>query len=134
MAEVVKITYQLRRGTFEAWERNNPVLAVGEPGFAYDKNLLKVGDGITPWKELEPVNKDAIINNVIDGNEGCVFNAKTHYDFPNIGKVEVIYKAEEEKRLYQWNQTLLKYEVLGEVDITIENINIIHGGNANGST
>ena len=135
MAEVIKTTYQLRRGTLEAWERNNPILAAGEPGFAYDKNLLKIGDGITPWKELKPTNEGASVSDdTDDSNKGCVYSAKTHYDFPNIGEVDIIYKAEEERRLYQWNPTLLKYEVLGEVDITIENINIIHGGNANGTT
>jgi hypothetical protein len=63
-----------------------------------------------------------------------VYNAKTHYDFPNVGSSNIIYKAEEEKRIYQWNPISLKYEVLGEVDITIENIDVIHGGNANGTT
>ena len=131
MAEVIKTTYQLRRGTSSAWERNNPVLASGEPGFAIDKNLLKIGDGITAWNDLKAINS-------AEGNgdnvNGCVYNAKTHYDFPNTGSSEVIYKAEEEKRIYQWNPTFLRYEPLGEVDITIENIDVIHGGNANGTT
>lgn len=37
----------------ETWEKNNPILAKGEPSFVVDKNALKIGDGVTPWKELE---------------------------------------------------------------------------------
>ena len=33
MAQVIKTTFQLRRGSLEVWERNNPVLAKGEPSF-----------------------------------------------------------------------------------------------------
>lgn len=131
MAEVIKTTYQLRRGNSTAWERNNPILASGEPGFAIDKNLLKIGDGVTPWNDLKAINSSKDNGNDSDGS---VYNAKAHYDFPNIGSSNIIYKAEEEKRIYQWNPISLKYEVLGEVDITIENIDVIHGGNANGTT
>ena len=53
MAEIIKTTFKLRRGNLEVWERNNPVLAKGEPGFIIDKNTLKIGDGVTPWKELK---------------------------------------------------------------------------------
>lgn len=53
MAQVIKTTFQLRRGLLEVWEKNNPVLAKGEPSFVVDKNALKIGDGITPWKDLE---------------------------------------------------------------------------------
>ena len=131
MAEVIKTTYQLRRGVSAAWERNNPILASGEPGFATDKNLLKIGDGVTPWNDLEAINSSEGNNSDCSGG---VYNAKTHYDFPSVGSSNVIYKAEEEKRIYQWNPIFLKYEVLGEIDITIENIDVIHGGNANGTT
>lgn len=53
MAQVIKTTFQLRRGLLEAWEKNNPILAKGEPSFVVDKNALKIGDGATPWKDLE---------------------------------------------------------------------------------
>lgn len=58
MTEIIETTFKLRRGTKEAWERNNPVLADGEPGFATNANLLKIGDGVTPWKDLEPANAE----------------------------------------------------------------------------
>ena len=56
MAKVLKTTFQLRRGYEAAWEKNNPVLAQGEPGFVIDKNTFKIGDGITAWNDLEYIS------------------------------------------------------------------------------
>ena len=53
MAEVVlKTIFQLKRGTLEAWGRNNPVLRQGEPGYVLDTGKLKIGDGSTAWNDL----------------------------------------------------------------------------------
>ena len=46
MAQVVNITYQLKRGSAARWSELNPILKQGEPGFAYDANILKIGNGI----------------------------------------------------------------------------------------
>ena len=123
MAQVVKTTFQLRRGYEAVWKKNNPVLAQGEPGFVIDKNALKIGDGVTAWKDLD----------YIGGSSGGVFNAKTHYEFPSIGSIDMIYKAESERKIYQWNDQELKYEVLSEIEITMQDLEVIHGGNANGT-
>lgn len=124
MAQTIKTTFQLRRGKSAVWEKNNPILAAGEPGFVIDKNLLKIGDGVTAWNKLP----------YIGGEGGGVFNAKTHYDFPSIGSIDMIYKAEDERKIYQWNPDKLKYEVLSEIEITLQDLEMIHGGNANGTT
>ena len=112
---------QFKRGTAERWKELNLVLAAGEPGFVTDdgKNRFKVGDGVTPWNDLPYVGED----NVID--------AQTHYDFPSIGKVNTIYKASSEKKIYQWNPTDKKYEVISTGSADNIDIEIIHGGNAN---
>jgi hypothetical protein len=47
-----------RRGLQSQWEESNPILAIGEFGFAYDQNIVKVGDGETRWSYLPPVNGD----------------------------------------------------------------------------
>ena len=122
MAEILRTTFQLRRGNESAWIKNNPILASGEPGFVIDKNAIKIGDGITPWNELEYLGNE--------GEEG-VFNAQTHYDFPSIGSTNVIYKAEQERKIYQWSEVSLKYEVLSEIEVTVQDLKLIHGGNAN---
>jgi hypothetical protein len=43
---------QFRKGTLAQFNSANPTLASGEPGFATDANVLKVGDGLTPWSGL----------------------------------------------------------------------------------
>ena len=52
MATVYTTTFQLRRGNASVWEKNNPVLSRGEPGFEIDTNRLKIGDGSTAWNDL----------------------------------------------------------------------------------
>ena len=111
---------QFKRGTAKRWEELNPILDEGQPGFVIDENRLKVGDGITPWNDLPYFGEDNVVNK------------KTHYDFPSIGKVNTIYKAEDEKLIYQWNPTKMKYEILNVSGGEILDINLINGGNANG--
>lgn len=47
----------LRNDTAENWAKNNPVLALGEPGVVTEakkgEGVLKIGDGITPWNQLK---------------------------------------------------------------------------------
>jgi hypothetical protein len=113
-------TIQLKRGKAEAIARHNPILKAGEPCFVTDENRLKIGDGVTAWKDLPYVGESSVIN------------AKTHYDFPSIGRDNVIYKAESESLLYQWDSETLTYEVVGAAEITgdLADIKIIHGGSA----
>ena len=113
-------TIQFKRGTAARWAELNLVLEAGQPGFVTDENRLKIGDGITAWNDLPYVG------------ESNVINVDTHYDFPSIGRENVIYKAESERLLYQWNTTDLKYEVVGEAEISgdLADIKVINGGNA----
>ena len=62
-----------------------------------------------------------------------VINFNTHYDFPSIGDVNYIYKAYTEKKTYQWNAELERYEALDEDSFDTASVEIIHGGNANGT-
>ena len=111
---------QLKRGTAARWRELNLILAAGEPGFVTDEYRFKIGDGITDWNNLPYIG------------ENSVFNANTHYDFPSIGRENVIYKAESEKKIYQWNTIELKYEILGITNVDVLDITLINGGNANG--
>lgn len=52
MADVIKTTFQLRRGEASVWKKNNPTLAKGEPGVELDTLKMKIGDGATPWNDL----------------------------------------------------------------------------------
>ena len=110
MATVYNTTFQLRRGNASVWEKNNPILARGEPGFVIDENRLKIGDGSTPWMELDYIG------------ESSIQNFDTHEDFPSSGRENVIYKAEKEKALYQWSAESQTYEPLsfGETQLEVD--------------
>ena len=60
MAEIIRTTFQLRRGYDAVWKKNNPVLACGEPGFVIDKNKLKIGDGEKAWNDLKYQDSNSI--------------------------------------------------------------------------
>ena len=62
---IIKTTFQLRRGLAASWTKNNPVLAVGEPGFERDTYRLKIGDGETAWNDLAYFGGTATIE--VDG-------------------------------------------------------------------
>jgi hypothetical protein len=50
------IALRLRRDTDADWTSGNPVLELGEAGYATDTGVLKVGDGSTVWNSLAAVN------------------------------------------------------------------------------
>lgn len=56
---MLKARIQLKKDTGEAWRINNPVLLDGEAGYESDTNLMKVGDGIHRWLELDYTNSGA---------------------------------------------------------------------------
>lgn len=49
----MSITIQLKRAVSTELSSSNPVLAAGEPCLEIDTNLVKYGDGVTPWNDLE---------------------------------------------------------------------------------
>ena len=53
--QVLSTVFLLKRGLAEAWDRHNPILMQGEPGWTLDTHVLKIGDGVTPWKELSAI-------------------------------------------------------------------------------
>ena len=95
-------TIQLKRGKSSSWKTLNPVLNPGEPGFEIDTGKLKIGNGIDEWLDLQYVGQDKTL----------IVIAETHYDFPPIGDIDVIYKASQEKQFYQWNDQTYEYEVI----------------------
>ena len=62
MAEIISTKFQLKRGLANAWERNNPILAPGEPGWTLDTHVLKIGDGVTPWNMLDTIPGEEILS------------------------------------------------------------------------
>ena len=50
--KIINHIYQFKRGTAQRWLEVNPILRQGEPGFEIDTGKLKIGNGITTWKDL----------------------------------------------------------------------------------
>lgn len=53
---IIKTTFLLRRGSEEEWVTKNPILKYGEPGIAVDTMNFKIGDGETPWNDLDSIS------------------------------------------------------------------------------
>ena len=109
MAEIIKTTFQLKRGTYTRWLEVNPILKQGEPGFEIDTGRLKIGDGIRTWSDLLYVGESNIIN----------VNSKD--SLPIIGDINAIYRVIDESTLYQWNNNT--YEPLHSGESDIVNVN-----------
>lgn len=125
--EVIRHTYQLKRGQEDAVVRANPFLEAGEPIVVYcndGKTRIKVGDGKNLYNKLE----------FIGGTEEKeVLTYDTHFDFPQPPEKKnqnAIYKAMNEAQLWQWNTAKFKYEPLNNVDVevSLEDIDYISGG------
>ena len=124
MATVINTTFRFKRGTAARWAEVNPILEQGEPGFVYDTNQLKIGDGLTHWNDLPFIGKE-------NGLEEEIMSFDYSQNFPEIGNEDIIYKAKKEQSLYQFNSETQKYEKLSDGK-NIDNITIINGGKANG--
>jgi len=82
---------QFRRGN--DWS-TNPILSSGEPGFDITNNILKVGDGITPWSGLPPVNSgsSAWYDDINSGYISITGNNITNLNIPNgytVGRLDL---------------------------------------------
>ena len=107
---IINTTFMLKRATAERWNEVNPILQEGEPGFEINTGKLKIGNGLLAWKDLIYIGSD------------CVINAATATEFPETGSADLIYKAQDEKALYQWNPTVQKYEKLSSGEVDLEEI------------
>lgn len=58
-------TIKLRRGLSTAFSTNNPVLQAGEPAFATDTGILKIGDGTTAYNNLPSIGASPDLSNYV---------------------------------------------------------------------
>ena len=101
MATVISTTFKLKRGTAARWEELNPILASGEPGFAYDANILKIGNGIDTWNNLRSINSQSYaISSDGDSIVIDVDNQVTIYGFAEAEDNQIPIKGKDGK--LQW--------------------------------
>jgi hypothetical protein len=48
----MKERIRLRRDSYQQWYANNPVLGTGEPAVESNSNRVKIGDGVSNWRDL----------------------------------------------------------------------------------
>ena len=122
MAEqIIEHTYHLKGGNEDAVNRANPLLDRREPIVVFCNDgitRMKIGDGVHRYDELKFIGEQEL----------CC--GKTRLDFPNIGQENILYKAESEHMIYQWNTKKLVYEVLGPDTADSLDVEIISGGTA----
>jgi len=58
MTKHVKAVIQFRRANEPEWIEKNPILREGEPALSIDMDMIKVGDGIHHWLDLEYLNSE----------------------------------------------------------------------------
>lgn len=51
--QVIKTTFQFKRGQSAAFTEKNVLLAAGEPAYELDTGRLKLGNGVTYWNDLQ---------------------------------------------------------------------------------
>ena len=125
--QIITTTFKLRRGTAQRWVEVNPVLEQGEPGFEYDTNKLKIGDGVRTWNDLPYIATGEI--SLPQNSE--IITVNNYNELPKVGNETQLYRVISSKLLYQWVSD--KYEALGgEGSFDPAIITLINGGNANG--
>ena len=62
----MSVKIQLRRDDASVWTSENPILALGEPGFEKDTNQFKIGDGTNGWNGLDYMRQDFV--SVVSGS------------------------------------------------------------------
>lgn len=67
---------QFRRDTRARWAEINPVLMEGEVGLEIDTQNIKMGDGVTPWNDLEYGIGYSNVTNEPGNNENLVISQK----------------------------------------------------------
>lgn len=121
---------KIRRDTDAQWIAENPVLAEGELGIAIDTLAYKVGDGVTPWRDLAEVgvsNKDRekltdlsagfIGSHVIEGvSEMDALGDDVDVDLDgytvpsnNFGKFAVAKVGTAATRMYVWDDVMAQW-------------------------
>jgi len=58
--------FRFQRGSANRWEELDPVLGPAEPGVELDTGLFKIGDGHSPWTDLEYYLTEPYVTGVVE--------------------------------------------------------------------
>lgn len=91
----VRATLIIRNDSAATWATKNPKLARGEVGIEIDTGLVKVGDGVTNFNELDYINAhndvDGVLTTLVDNKITVADYGKSYwyYDENNLEEVQV---------------------------------------------
>lgn len=97
---------QMRNDTAAKWESKNPVLAVGEIGYDTTNKKTKIGDGVTPWVDLDWFVTKSKPNFATDS--WSVIN-----EYASTGAAADVYKVGDEKVIELSTGTQITLVILG---------------------
>ena len=80
---------------------------------------------LTQKQTMEGQLRDGVYIEIADS----VQTYDSHFNFPNLGKINTIYISESENRTYRWDEENLRYYCVGS---NYDEIEIIDGGVASG--
>ena len=107
---------QIRRDTSKAWEANNPVLALGEPGLETDTFIVKYGDGSSAWNDLPYANIDSLAdfttNNLTEGSRLYFTNARVYANIVNAGFISSTFATNAQLASYATNAQLCRFLIV----------------------
>jgi hypothetical protein len=78
---------QIKRATNGEFAAANIILASGEPGYAIDTRVLKIGDGVTTWSQLLPVNVSGTVSfpSLVGSNNVNISTVGNSYVISTVG-------------------------------------------------
>lgn len=114
MATLIK----LRRGTYAHFVSTNPLLAEGEPAYAYDVQMLKIGDGEHSYNDLRPTYANGAVDTILLDKDEWTGDTAPYtqqvdvdfmYDFfnpsvnlsPSISYVQALVEVQEFSKIYK---------------------------------
>lgn len=118
-------------------ERNRWILVI----YAATNDIDQVSDSeaedtfvtVVAAKKLEAKLKQYVQDWVVAAGENEIYTVDRFEDLPQEGNEVLIYRVVGDKALYQWNSGTAEYERIGGGVSDEIIIQLIHGGNANGS-
>ena len=101
----------------------------------FDSGLNNISYGVGSTTNYNNLANKPSINGIVltgdktsdDLNISPIITASTHFNFPNVGKENVLYIAKEENKTYRYDAEDSMYYVVGS---DYMDINMIDGGNA----
>jgi hypothetical protein len=120
---------QIRRDTSIAWEANNPVLALGEPGLETDTFIVKYGDGSTAWNSLPYANIDSLADfttaNLVEQSNLYFTNARVYANIVSAGFLSSAYATNAQLASYATTANLSSYATNNQLGLYATNADLI---------